>query len=137
MLEPKYYTCNYCKQDFVPKRRRVQKYCSNSCRSSAYQLRKGNKNNLPATNNTKPVTEQNDKMTLAGVGNAAVGSMVAGGLVKLFTNEKNKPATKGDIDLLVQKLGGRYHLVKNLQPNAQGALPHYDLIKGIIVYLQF
>ncbi len=135
MLEPKHYTCNYCKQDFVPKRRRVQKYCSNSCRSSAYQLRKGNKNNLPATNNTKPVTEQNDKMTLAGVGNAAVGSMVAGGLVKLFTNEKNKPATKGDIDLLLQKLGGRYHLVKNLQPNAQGALPYYDLIKGIIVYL--
>ncbi|MFC7444783.1 hypothetical protein [Mesoflavibacter profundi] len=137
MLDPKHYTCNYCQQDFIPKRRRVQKYCSNSCRSSAYQLRKGNKNNLPVANNTKPVTEQNDKMTLAGVGNAAVGSMVAGGLVKLFTNEKNKPATKGDIDLLLQKLGGRYHLVKNLQPNAQGALPYYDLIDGNIVYLNY
>ncbi|WP_336126869.1 hypothetical protein [Mesoflavibacter sp. CH_XMU1422-2] len=137
MLEPKHYTCNYCQQDFVPKRRRVQKYCSNSCRSSAYQLRKSNKNNLPVANNTKPATEQNDKMTLVGVGNAAVGSMVAGGLVKLFTSEKNKPATKGDIDLLIQKLGGRYHLVKNLQPNEQGALPYYDIIEGIIVYLQF
>ena len=135
MLEPKHYTCNYCQQDFIPKRRRVQKYCSNSCRSSAYQLRKGNKNNLPSTNNTKHVAEKNDKMTLAGVGNAAVGSMVAGGLVKLFTSEKNKPATKGDIDLLIQKLEGRYHLVKNLQPNAQGALPYYDLMEGKIVYL--
>ncbi|MDA0178414.1 hypothetical protein OOZ35_13010 [Mesoflavibacter profundi] len=135
MLEPKHYTCNYCQQDFVPKRRRVQKYCSNSCRSSAYQLRKGNISNLPATNSIIPITEQNDKMTLAGVGNAAVGSMVAGGLVKLFTNEKNKPATKGDIDLLIQKLGGRYHLVKNLQPNAQGALPYFDFKEGIIVYL--
>ncbi|WP_370214962.1 hypothetical protein [Mesoflavibacter profundi] len=134
MLEPKHYRCNYCQQDFIPKRRRVQKYCSNSCRSSAYQLRKGNISNLPATNSTIPITEKNDKMTLAGVGNAAVGSMVADGLVKLFTKEKNKPATKGDINLLLQKLGGRYHLVKNLQPNALGALPYYDLIEGIIVY---
>ena len=56
MLEPKHYTCNYCQQNFVPKRRRVQKYCSNSCRSSAYQLRKGNKIDLPIVNNTKSVT---------------------------------------------------------------------------------
>ena len=49
---------------------------------------------------------------------------------------KNKPATKGDIDLIIEKLGGRFHLVKNMNPNAKGAYPYFDLLEGKIVYLR-
>jgi len=34
-------SCAYCEEDFVPTRRGVHKYCSNSCRSRACKERKG------------------------------------------------------------------------------------------------
>ena len=33
------YKCDYCSKKYKPKRRRAQKYCSNSCRSKAYRKR--------------------------------------------------------------------------------------------------
>ena len=139
--ETKYYTCEYCFKEFEPKRRRVQKYCSNSCRSSAYQQRKANSNhtkdNLPKLQDSDvPQVPQKEKISAAGVGNAALGSLAADGVKSIFTPRKNKPATKGDIDLIIEKLGGRYHFVKNLQPNAYGDHPFYDLLEGKIVYLK-
>ncbi|WP_372938683.1 hypothetical protein [Seonamhaeicola sp.] len=139
MKNQKYYTCQYCYQEFVPKRRRVQKYCSNTCRSKAYHERK-TKGNLPVTpEETLPKsenTEQKDSMSLSGVGNAAAGSLLADGIKALVTKNDNKAATKGDINLLLEKLGGRYHLVKNMTPNSEGAHPYYDLLDGKIVYLR-
>lgn len=34
------YACEYCGKRFLPKRRRVQRFCSASCRSQAHKLRK-------------------------------------------------------------------------------------------------
>ena len=141
MLETKYYTCKYCFKEFEPKRRRVQKYCSNSCRSSAYQQRKAiqnnTKDNLPKlTDSDVPQATHKEKISAAGVGNAALGVLAANTAKSLLTPRKNKPATKGDIDLLIEKLGGRYHLVKNMPPNIHGEYPYYDLLQGILVYLR-
>lgn len=34
-----YYTCEFCKQSYIPRKRRVQKYCSESCRVLACRAR--------------------------------------------------------------------------------------------------
>jgi hypothetical protein len=141
MKETKYYICEYCFKEFEPKRRRVQKYCSNSCRSSAFQQRKASQKNknksFPTLTNSKvPQVQKTEKISAAGVGNAALGSLAADGVKSLLTPRKSKPATKGDIDLLLEKLGGRYHYVKNLPRNEFGEFPYYDLVESEIVYFK-
>lgn len=141
MKDTKYYTCDYCYKEFEPKRRRVQKYCSNSCRSSAYQQRKALKNNKKnAIDNfmesNVPQLPNKQKITVAGVGNAALGSLAADGVKSILTPRKNKPATKGDIELLLEKLGNRFHLIQNLPPNLKGEYPYFDLYQGVMVYLK-
>jgi hypothetical protein len=43
-------SCEYCKEDFVPTRRGVHKYCSNSCRSRACKKRNNYVNGLKQQN---------------------------------------------------------------------------------------
>lgn len=141
MKETKYYTCEYCFKEFQPKRRRVQKYCSNSCRSSAYQQRKAiennEKDNLPKlTNSNVPQVPIKEKISAAGVGNAALGVLAVDTAKALLTSRENKPATKGDLLSLIEKLNARYHLVNNMPPNIHGEYPHYDMQQGILVYLK-
>ena len=139
----KYYTCNYCYNDFEPKRRNAQKYCSATCRSKAYHQRK---KSLEAPNTTiKDYTEPTDNvsndvtnrqtMSLAGVGNATAGSLAADMLKGLLTKGENKPVTKGDLQHLVNTLKGRYHLIKNIPVNNFGEIPHYDIETKMVVYL--
>ena len=95
-METHQYICNYCQKEFVPTRRRVQKYCSDSCRSGAFNLRKQalskTKNQLVATKNQlvatdkKPAKTKVEEMSLSGVGNAAVGNAIAGKVISLLTN---------------------------------------------------
>ncbi|MAB47594.1 MAG: hypothetical protein CMC05_03085 [Flavobacteriaceae bacterium] len=141
MKETKYYTCEYCFKEFQPKRRRVQKYCSNSCRSSAYQQRKAIENkakdNLSKlTNSNVPQAPIKEKISAAGVGNAALGVLAVDTAKALLTSRENKPATKGDLLSLIEKLNARYHLVKNMPPNIHGEYPYYDMQQGILVYLK-
>ncbi|GAB4161053.1 MAG: hypothetical protein Tsb0033_17920 [Winogradskyella sp.] len=141
MKETKYYTCKYCFKEFEPKRRRIQKYCSNSCRSSAYQQRKAiqnnTKDNLPKlTDSDVPQAPHKEKISVAGVGNAALGVIAVNTAKSILTPLKNRPATKGDIDLIIEKLGGRYHLVSNMPPNIHGEYPYYDMQQGILVYFK-
>ncbi|MTE27554.1 hypothetical protein [Winogradskyella ouciana] len=142
MIETKYYTCEYCFKEYTPKRRRVQKFCSNSCRSSSHRLRKSKEKEkdetlpTPTTKTEVPQVPNPDKISVVGVGNAALGALAADGVKSIFTSRKNKPATKGDIDLLIEKLGGRYHLIKNIPPNIHGENAYYDLQEGIFVYLK-
>ena len=140
MLDQQFYTCKYCYNEFEPKRRRVQKYCSDTCRSKAYHARKIK--TLATTNNTeisKPVnspTPQTQKMSLAGVGNATAGTLAADAIKTIFTKDANKPATKGDIAQIFEKLNSRYHLVKNQAPNKFGQYPYFDLVENVVVYLK-
>jgi len=137
-METKLYTCAYCFEEFKPTRRRVQKYCSNSCRSKAYHLRTNNNNNkekkLPIANTTDIAKQQSDKMSLAGTGNALAGSLLAEGIINMFKAEQNKAATKGDLLGILQEIKGRYHPINNLPLNQSGQKPYYDIITQEVVY---
>ena len=76
MIEQREYTCGYCRVPFVPKRRGVQKYCSNSCRVRAHQIKK---RALLEENEKQEKTTQSskikiDQMSISGVGNAVTGT---------------------------------------------------------------
>lgn len=76
-----------------------------------------------------------DKMSIAGVGNAAAGTITADFIKNLLTKDDNKAATKGDMKLLTEKLLGRYHPIKNMPPHTDGSYPYYDLINQKLVYV--
>jgi len=134
--------CKYCGGDYVPKRRGAQKFCSNSCRSLNW------KNNQPIKELKVPVANSKDekpviaekpslqeKMSLAGIGNAAVG-VAAVELAKNFvTPNANKPATKKDIEDLKAFFKARYYIVKNVNKNIHGRTAYYDMMTGNIVHL--
>tara|TARA_R110002073_G_scaffold72537_1_gene177070 strand:- start:31645 stop:32067 length:423 start_codon:yes stop_codon:yes gene_type:complete len=133
----KYYTCEYCFNEFEPTRRRVQKYCSDTCRSKAYYARQTSKDQ----NELVKVADQAantkiDTMSLAGIGNATAGKLLADGLKSTFTPEDNKPATKGDLKKLKELIIPRYHKINNL-PAQNGLPPHFDLESNEVVYLRF
>ena len=72
-------------------------------------------------------------MSVAGIGNAAVGALVATVLGSVFTNESSKPATKGDIIALANKIK-RYQKVINLPFRNNGTRPYCDMETKQIVY---
>ncbi|MFC0604265.1 hypothetical protein [Winogradskyella pulchriflava] len=117
----------------------MQKYCSNTCRSKAFHARKINALTTQTDQGIVPLdtpTPQQESLSLAGISNAAAGVLAVEGVKRLLTKEENKPATKKDLAQLVEKLSNRYHLIKNMNPNAQGAYPYFDLLEGKIVYLR-
>ena len=137
MKQAKYYTCEYCYIEYIPKRRGVQKYCSNSCRSNACRVRNSNINKIETISvmDNKLPNKSIEQMSAVGVGNATVGVILANTLKTVFTKEDDKPVTKGDIKVIIEKLKGRYHLVNNMMPLENGHYPYFDLEKNIIVYL--
>lgn len=130
------YSCQYCGKEYIPNRRYKQKFCCNSCRTNNHKRNK--KNNLlvkseQATENNKPL--QVEKMSLAGVGNAAAGTLAINLVTKLLTPESQKPVTKMDLKNLINTLQVRYHPVLNMQPNLYGNKAFYDLETKTVVYL--
>ncbi|MCL7755019.1 hypothetical protein [Polaribacter sp. Z022] len=75
-----------------------------------------------------------DKVSTAGVANAAFGTTLVELAKNIFTPGENKPATKGDIMKLAASLK-RYHKIKNLPPNLQRQVPHFDIEKSEVVYI--
>ena len=125
------YKCEYCGKKYIPKRRRNQKFCSNSCRSKNHRLKKSlqiDNNQLVENKKTKI-----DTMSVAGVGNALVGSAIVELGKSVFTSEENKAATKKDIKNLENKIG-RYHRVLNIKPRLEGKIPYYDMVTKKVVY---
>jgi hypothetical protein len=72
-------------------------------------------------------------MSFAGVGNAAAGTLAVEAIKSIFTSEENKPATKKDIQNLVNKFQ-RHLKVHNMNPNFNGQLPYFDIESGFLVY---
>lgn len=132
-METREYTCNYCQQDYIPKRRGVQKFCSPSCRVRSHQIKKESNEELSIIK-TKSNSEilKVDKMSLAGVGNSVVGTLAVEGLKSLFTCEANKPATKSNIKNLERRFN-RYQEIKKTR-NIQNQIPYYDSVQKIVVY---
>jgi hypothetical protein len=148
IMDKEFYTCLYCFKDYEPKRRRVQKYCSSTCRSKACHARKTSDKqltNIPkqengikapdfSNNTTKTKIES---VSAHGIGNATIGTLAADGLKSLFTSQENKPATKGDLKNLTNKIIKRYHLVKNIPKRLDGALPYFDIETNEVIYSIF
>jgi hypothetical protein len=145
ITETRKYKCEYCRIKYIPNRRRVQKYCSASCRSKAFYRRKNSIKNLPSTKNDKGLKgfnteDQNsktkiNKMSLAGAGNAAAGALAVNLITNALTPEEKKAATKGDLSRLENKLK-RYHRVINFQPRADGSVAIFDMESKHIIYSQ-
>lgn len=139
-MESYLYNCHYCNKTYKPNRRKKQKYCSSSCRSRAFTLR--NTKLVPAT--TVIENEQNeqnakikiDKISMAGVGNAAIGTLAVNVVSNLLTSEGNKPATKNDIQNLTTILKNRYHPISNIPIRSDGTKAFYDFQTQTIVYLK-
>ena len=128
--------CKYCGVEFAPKRRRVQKFCSASCRSLNHRdkkIFKNKTNQIQKSNETKDISKI-DKMSMAGVGNAAAGIAVTEVAKALFTPKKNQAATKGDLEELKLTLQGRYFLAKNIPRDTKGRIAYYDLKTGNVIY---
>ncbi|WP_152556963.1 hypothetical protein [Flavobacterium sp. 83] len=129
------YTCHNCGKDYIPKRRAVQKYCSNSCRTRAFMLR-NSKTGLSVPDIKKKEPTKIETMSLAGVGNTVAGVAVVKLAESLFTSEANKPATKSDIKNLEAKIIKRYYPVKNMPLNVNGLKPYFDVNSSTVVYFK-
>jgi hypothetical protein len=129
------YTCNNCGKDYIPKRRVVQKYCSNSCRTRAF-IQKKTKTGLSVPDLKSKEPTKIETMSLAGVGNTVAGVAIVKLAENLFISESNKPATKRDIKNLEAKIIKRYYPVKNLPLNLNGLKPYFDLESCLVVYFK-
>ncbi|WP_366183274.1 hypothetical protein [Flavobacterium ovatum] len=129
------YKCQYCGKEFRPNRRNKQKFCSNSCRVGAFNLKKEKGLGLPVNEVEKKAPLKVEKMSFAGVGNAAVGTLAVNAITSLFTKEEDKVATKGDMKDLLANLKQRYQPVKNLANRPDGTKPFFDSHTQTIVYL--
>lgn len=129
------YSCQYCGKEYKPNRRKIQKYCSNSCRTRAFVVRNGKGSTIIRTENKKKDLSKIEKMSLAGIGNAAAGTLAINFATSLITSEENKPATKKDLKNLATSLKQRYHQVINIPVRQDGAKPYYDLETKSIIYL--
>ncbi|MBD0831630.1 hypothetical protein [Aestuariibaculum sediminum] len=139
--------CQHCGDDYVPKRRGAQKFCSGSCRSRHWyekqpQNKVVEKNNLPqiseeslTPSEVKPEYHpQKVKMSFAGVGNAAAGAAIVEIGKKMFTSTPNIPATKKDIQELKDLLTTRYFPINNLPYDYIGRAPYFDIETGNVEY---
>jgi len=141
------YTCQHCYQEFVPTRRGIQKFCSDSCRSSHHQcntrLQQKKTDSLNGKKETKKVKnngegkkkgkEKSKEMSFAGIGNAAAGTAFVDIATRLLTAEHNKPATKGDLMKLLNRLSG-YVRIEDLEPNLFGEKPYLEIETGKTIY---
>ncbi|WP_264550264.1 hypothetical protein [Flavobacterium sp. N2820] len=135
-MENYLYTCAYCGKQYKPRRRRKQKYCCNSCRTNAFNAKKKISLAKPETTQPENQLQKIDKMSWAGVGNAAAGTLAVNALSGLLTREENKPATKKDIKEIKALLSKRYHEVLNMDLDSYGSEPYYDMETKNIVYLK-
>ncbi len=133
-MDKRNYTCQNCGLEYRPRRRFVQKYCSNSCRSRAFVLRNEKLGSTLPSVEKKSECVKIDKMSLAGVGNAAAGALAVKALTNLLTSEENKPATKKDIRNLELKTTRRYYPMIGEPKNALGKQAYFDTLHLIKVY---
>lgn len=128
-MENYYYTCHYCQKEFIPKRRKVQKFCSTSCRVRSHQFSQ----KLKKTTKLQTTKTKVDQVSVAGVANAAIGTTAADLVKNLLTPEHNKTATKADLKRLEEMLQ-RYHKVGNIKSLSDGREPYFDVQLKMVVY---
>lgn len=138
MDKPKY-NCHYCGKSYEPKRRYVQLYCCTSCRVSAHKRRKKMSSILPKNGLSLPQKEikNEQKISMAGIGNAAIANIATDLAKNIFTSEENKPVTRGFIKaVLNDQPKHRYLPVLNAANRNDGTTAYYDTILKQVVYLK-
>jgi len=120
------YRCEYCRKKYVPKRRRAQKYCSDSCRSNAYRLRKKVQQKKQPQQLVEKSNIRIEKISAVGVGNAALGTAAIDAVKSFFTSEEDKAATKGDLKNLENRMK-RYHRIKAIPRMSKGTVPFFNM----------
>ena len=135
-MEHQTYQCNYCKKQYIPKRRRVQKFCSASCRVGSHQQKNKQQQNqlLPKKESTSNLAQKMKitEMSLAGVGNSVLGVAAVELAKSLLISSENKPATKADLEKLSSRLE-RFQEIRNMPKNMLGKKPFYDnVLKGVV-----
>ena len=143
-MEKYLYICKFCQKEFEPTRRKAQKFCSATCRSKNHHHKNiiTNKTSKEIEPKTFKKPEKNkiviEKMSPAAVGNAVLGNLAANAVTavakEVFVSEKNKPATKGDIQELKDLINTRYFEVHNIKPDPWGRKAYFDLSTNKIVY---
>lgn len=125
------YICEYCKIEYIPKRRHHQKYCSNSCRSKNHRLKVITNKEIPQLEEkTKTKIE---KMSVSGIGNAAAGTAFVEIAKSIFTSEENKTATKKDLKELAKRFD-TYHKIKRIYKIPNGAIPFFNMDTKEVVF---
>ncbi|MCC8360605.1 hypothetical protein [Salinimicrobium sediminilitoris] len=139
-MENHEYSCHYCGKYYVPRRRFVQKYCCTSCRVNAFKRRIKPASTEPSKGLSLPQKEMvknEPKISLAGVGNAAIANVVTDFAKSALTREEDKPLTKGEFRAYTrQQPQERYHPVYNVPHRNDGTSPFYDTTTKHIVYLK-
>ena len=111
----KYYECNHCGVFFVPRKRFVQKYCSESCRVMACRDRKDKepvRNHHHLNGNPSSVQNRPEKQSKSQIQNAAIKEILAE--LKDFLDERDKKLIK---KLSVIHSNQRYHmLISSIAP---------------------
>lgn len=132
-------TCKHCNKLYIPRRYGAQKYCSNSCRSRAFQLRKAHKISVSKKEEASKSDEkkfQQPKINMADISNAALGAAAYDLGKRVFTPSDKQPATRKDIDDLYHKLEERYHPVHNAPKRNDGTYAFYDKQTKEVIYLK-
>lgn len=137
-MEKYLYTCDYCSKTYLPKRRYKQRFCSNSCRVNSHK-RKNKLLPQKLESGLKMPLEKPYKegISMVGIGNAAIANVVTEVGKSILIKDENKPATKGDIQALANRITGRYIPIKNMQARADGAPAYFDTTLKEIVHLKF
>lgn len=129
------YQCHYCGKEYKPNKRHKQLFCSNSCRTNSHIRNKKLKLSVGSIVPEVNKPNQIEKMSLAGVGNAAAGAFIANKVEKIFTSPENRAVTRKDINELITTLKRRYFPIKNGPKNSEGLMPFYDILTQNYLYL--
>jgi hypothetical protein len=90
------------------------------------------KENIPESSKSNKV----EKMSWAGVGNAAAGAFLANKIDDFFKGSENKPVTRKEINELITTLKGRYFPIKNAPIRTDGAKLFYDILTQTYMYFK-
>ena len=110
MKEKKKKTCPWCEKEFIPNHA-SRKYCCDSHRMQAYHKRKGYKVVTILPEEQEPNQNQgmqgpinSRSISRAGITEATIGSGAVELTKRIFTADKDMPATKGYVMELMQQL---------------------------------
>lgn len=133
--------CKHCEKLYIPKRYGAQKYCSDSCRSRAYQLRKSvglKKPSIQSKDKTEEVKNETSPTTInaASIMNAFIAAFGYDAIKGLLTPAGSKSVTRNDLNKLIEKIDQRYIPLRNIPMKNDGTYAFCDKKTESLVYLK-